>query len=128
MLGEIELEQMLAADYSTQHRMVAGLALLAQQLHRLRRHVVGSNEAGALAVKCPENSIETVAEPNRLIKYRVEYWREIAGRGIDNLQYFRCCRLLFQCLPRFVDQPRILHRNDRLRREILQQSDLLVGE
>ena len=27
-----------------------------------------------------------------------------------------------------VDQPRVLHRDDRLRREILQQRDLLVGE
>ena len=27
-----------------------------------------------------------------------------------------------------VDQPRVLHRDDRLRREVLQQRDLLVGE
>ncbi len=27
-----------------------------------------------------------------------------------------------------VDQPRVLHRDDRLRREILQQRDLLLGE
>ena len=27
-----------------------------------------------------------------------------------------------------VEQPRILHRDDRLRREVLQQRDLLVGE
>src|SRR6516165_61391 len=27
-----------------------------------------------------------------------------------------------------IQQPRILHRNDRLRRKILQQRDLLVGE
>ena len=27
-----------------------------------------------------------------------------------------------------VKQPRVLHRDDRLRREILQQCDLLVGE
>ena len=28
----------------------------------------------------------------------------------------------------FADQPRVLHCDDRLRREILQQRDLLVGE
>ena len=27
-----------------------------------------------------------------------------------------------------VNQPRVLHRDDRLRREVLQQRDLLVGE
>ena len=30
--------------------------------------------------------------------------------------------------PQFAEQPRVLHRDDRLRREILQQRDLLVGE
>jgi hypothetical protein len=28
----------------------------------------------------------------------------------------------------FAEQPRVLHRDDRLRREVLQQCDLLVGE
>jgi hypothetical protein len=36
--------------------------------------------------------------------------------------------LLLQGLARFIDQPSILHRNDRLRSEILQQRDLLVRE
>ena len=31
-------------------------------------------------------------------------------------------------LARLVHQPRILHRDDRLRREILQQRDLFIGE
>jgi hypothetical protein len=37
-------------------------------------------------------------------------------------------RYLIGALMQFVDQPRVLHRNDRLRGEILQQRDLLVGE
>ena len=28
----------------------------------------------------------------------------------------------------FAQQPRVLHRNDRLGREVLEQRDLLVGE
>src|ERR1041385_1748913 len=31
-------------------------------------------------------------------------------------------------LPQFAEQPRVFHRDDRLRREILQQGDLLIGE
>src|SRR6185369_3668070 len=31
-------------------------------------------------------------------------------------------------LAQFADQPRILHRDSRLRREVLEQRDLLVGE
>ena len=33
-----------------------------------------------------------------------------------------------QSLARLGQQPRVLHRNDRLRREVLQQRDLLIGE
>src|SRR6516165_789831 len=36
--------------------------------------------------------------------------------------------LLLQCLARLVDEPRVLHGDHRLRREILQQCDLLVGK
>ena len=43
--------------------------------------------------------------------------KHLGGRG-----------LLLQRLARLGDQPRVLHRDDRLRREILQQRDLLVGE
>ena len=43
--------------------------------------------------------------------------KHLGGRG-----------LLFQRLARLGDQPRVLHRDDRLRREVLQQRDLLVGE
>ena len=31
-------------------------------------------------------------------------------------------------LPQFAEQPRILHRDDRLRSEVLKQPDFLVGE
>ena len=43
--------------------------------------------------------------------------KHLGGRG-----------LLLQRLARLGDQPRVLHRDDRLRREVLQQRDLLVGE
>ena len=43
--------------------------------------------------------------------------KHLGGRG-----------LLLQSFARLGDQPRVLHRDDRLRREVLQQRDLLVGE
>ena len=68
------------------------------------------------------------AQRVRLFQHRVEHRREVAGRGIDDPQHLGGRGLLLQGLARLGDQPRILHRDDRLRREILQQRDLLVGE
>ena len=53
---------------------------------------------------------------------------EIAGRGIDDLQHLGGRGLLLQSLTRLGNEPRVLHRNDRLRREVLQKRDLLVGK
>ena len=64
----------------------------------------------------------------RLLQYHIEHRREVAGRGIDDLQYFGGCCLLLQCLARLGQQPRILHRYDCLRGEILQQRDLFFRE
>ena len=64
----------------------------------------------------------------RLFQHRVEHRREVAGRGIDDLQHLGGRGLLLQGLARLGDEPRVLHRDHRLRREILQQRDLLVGE
>src|SRR5215470_19131128 len=69
-----------------------------------------------------------LAEPYRFIEHHLEYRREIAGRGIDDPQYLGGGGLLLQCLSGFSDEPRILHCNDCLRREILKQCDLLVTE
>ena len=58
--------------------------------------------------------------------------RRTPARGrrarIDDPQHLGGRGLLLQCLARLGDQPRVLHRDDRLRREVLQQRDLLVGE
>jgi len=64
----------------------------------------------------------------RLLQYCIEDRGEVAGRGIDDLQYLCGRGLLLQSLARLGQQPRVLHCNDRLRREILQKCDLLVGE
>src|SRR5215469_10572261 len=73
------------------------------------------SERGTAKLQCP-------------VEHRIEDRGEVAGRGIDDLQYFGGRGLLLQSLARLGQEPRILHRDDRLRREILQQCDLLVSE
>ena len=64
----------------------------------------------------------------RFLQYRIEHRCEVAGRAVDDLQYLGGRGLLLQRLARLGNQPRVLHRDHRLRSEILQQRDLLVGK
>ena len=81
-----------------------------------------------LAIETRQETELGLAQSHRLFQHCLEHRREVAGRAVDDLQYFGGRGLLLQCLARLVDQPRIFHCDDRLRREILQQCDLLVGE
>src|SRR6516165_11223418 len=47
-----------------------------------------------------------LAQPHSLFDHRVEYWREVAGRGIDDLQYLGSRGLLLQCLARLGQESR----------------------
>src|SRR5215472_13039659 len=78
-----------------------------------------------LALDPPNVSVSCLAQAQRLIQYSIEYRREVAGRGVDDLQYLGRCGLLLQRLARLGQQPRVFHCDDGLRREILEQSDLL---
>src|SRR5215471_9677685 len=64
----------------------------------------------------------------RLFQYRIEHRREVAGRRIDHAQDLSGRSLLIQSLAGLGQQPCILHRNHRLRSEVLEQRDLLVSE
>ena len=64
----------------------------------------------------------------RLLQDRIEHRREVAGRGIDDLQHFGGRGLLLQGLARLSQEPCILHRDHRPGSEILEQRDLLVAE
>jgi hypothetical protein len=82
----------------------------------------------ALAIVGAKDPVICLAEASRLFKKRVEDRGEVAGRGIDNLQDLRGRGLLLQRLARLGQEPRVLHCDDGLRREIFEQGDLLVGE
>jgi hypothetical protein len=79
-----------------------------------------SSGVEALSVVCIERAKRRPAQPHRLLKQRIEHWREITRRSIDDLQHLRSGGLLLQRLARLGQEPRILHRNDCLRGEVLQ--------
>ena len=53
-----------------------------------------------VAVSKSKVSRSGLAQPHRLFEHRVEYRREVAGRGIDDLQYLGGRGLLLQRLAR----------------------------
>src|SRR5262249_23053659 len=71
-----------------------------------------------------QTAIARFAKSERLIEQRVEYRREVAGEGIDDLQYLGGGSLLFERLARLVDQPRVLDRDHCLIGEGAHQFDL----
>ena len=88
----------------------------------MRRSV---EEFAVIGPQCAERG---TAQLHRLVQHSIEHRGEVAGRRVDDLQYFGSRGLLLQGLARLGQEPRVLHRDDRLRCEILQQRDLLVGK
>src|SRR5258708_34970335 len=82
----------------------------------------------ALAIPGSENAKGRLAQSRCLLQHRVEHRSEVAGRAVDDLQYLGGRGLLIQGLAGLGDQPRVLHRDHRLRGEVLQQRDLLFRE
>ena len=68
------------------------------------------------------------ADAQRLVQYSVEHRREVAGRAVDDPKHLGGRGLLLQRLACLGDQPRVLHRDDRLGGEILEQCDFFLGE
>src|SRR6516162_7007582 len=94
----------------------------------LLRIAADRDGAEVFAVVERQRAVRRPAQTVRLLQYRIEHRRKIAGRGIDDLQHLGGRGLLLQRLARLGQQPRVLHRYDRLRGEILQQRDLLFGK
>src|SRR5215475_3095218 len=76
-----------------------------------------------------------VAKPRCSLDEHLQHRFEIGPRLADRLEDFTGRGLVFErflkvarTLARLGRQPRILHRDDRLRREVLQQRYLLIGE
>src|SRR5215469_2574135 len=69
------------------------------------------DSTGLLAVDDGHEAEGRSTQPHRLFEHCIKYWREVAGRGIDDMQDLGGCGLLLQCLARLGQQPRILHCN-----------------
>ena len=121
-----DMNQTFAAHQSVLRATGLGTEWLPQHLGNGLRNAMSDNGSEVLAIIRKQAALRGTAEAMRLLQDRVEHRREIAGRRIDHLQYFGSRGLLLQGLARFCDQPRILHCNDRLGREVLDQCDLLV--
>src|SRR5215469_8467515 len=81
-----------------------------------------------LAVESQQAAEASIAEACRLLQHRLEYRREVAGRGVYDLQYLRGRGLLLQRLARLINEAGVLDCDYRLRGEVLQQCDLLFGK
>ena len=84
----------------------------------------GSRGLKLLSVIGPQGAKRRFAQPHGLLEHCVEHRSEIAGRGIDDLQDLGGRGLLLQRLTGLGQEPRVLHRDHRLRREIFEQRDL----
>ena len=84
-----------------------------------RRHPVGSHRDETIAVKGREAAECRFAQRCGLLQHHIEHRGEVAGRGVDDLQYLGSRSLLLQGLACLGQQSRVLHRNDGLLREIL---------
>src|SRR6516164_834876 len=99
-----------------------------QKLRERRWNATERSRMSQLTLKGPKNTERGFAQPHRLFEHCVEDGGKVAGRGVDDLQHLGGCGLLLQCLTRLGNESRVLHRNDRLRPEVFQQRNLLVGE
>src|SRR5262249_3972702 len=66
-----------------------------------------------------QTAIGSAAKSVRLFQDRIEYRRKIAGRRIDHPQHLGSRRLPLQRLAGFGQQPRVLHGDHGLGREVL---------
>src|SRR6516165_3531333 len=108
--------------------MVEGAQRLMQKIGKPFGYPAQSGGPKAITVVGPKHAKSDLAQAHGLFEHSVEHRREIAGRTVDDLQYLGGRGLLLQSLPRLGNEPRVLHRDHRLRGEILQQRDLLVAE
>ena len=82
-----------------------GMRTRSQEIRVRRRHAPEGSRAQVLAVIGPQGAEEGLAQPQGLIQYRIEYRREVTGRGVDDLQYLGGRSLLLQCLARLGQEP-----------------------
>ena len=104
-------------------------------LGKFSRHVVRRHKADSAFLIKIERAEPGLAELRRVSQEALEHRLQVAGRTADDLEHLRGSGLLLQrlaqisgALAQLVEQPRVLDRDRCLRREVLDQIDLFVGE
>src|SRR6516162_10521059 len=92
------------------------------------RYAAHRHTLKVLSVKYVEDPEGTAAQAQCLLEHHIEHGTEITRRRIDDLQYLSGRGLLLQSLARLGQEPRVLHCDDRLRSEVLQQRNFPLGE
>src|SRR5438067_1050539 len=105
-----------------------GWPTVAQPFCERLRQATRHHGSEFLAIVKLQRAARDGAKCMRFLQDRFEDGGEITRRGIDHAEHLGGGSLLLQGFARFGDQPRVLYRDDRLRREIVQQGDLCVGE
>ena len=80
-----------------------------------------------------DHSFVGIADLRRGLDQRVQNGFEFRAGLTDDLKHLACRGLIFErlfqiagALAQFAQQPRVLHRDDRLRCKVLQQRDVLL--
>src|SRR5215468_7513521 len=86
----------------------------ADELRQLLGIAANRDTTKVFSVVERQRAVGDSTEAVRFLQYRIEDRGEVAGRGIDYLQYLGGRGLLFQRLARLSNQPRVLDRDHRL--------------
>ena len=109
------------AVWLSRKQAVKGLRLIRQQIghcHKAEQTVLETRHRAEFCL----------AQFRRPRGDRFKHRLHIGRRPGDYPQHLSSRGLLVERLARRVDEPRVFHRDDRLRREILQQRGLFLGE
>ena len=134
VIGRIQniFEERYALTFQHRNQSTAGRGSKRGALPLLIGNVAVTMDSGfdvkQFAVVAQKVAEGGAGQPKCFFQDRLEDRREIAGRRIDDLQHLGGRGLLLERFAYFGDQPRVLHRDHRLRREVFEQRDLPVGE
>ena len=81
------MRKAIAVDQSPYRMVRAGPEALSQPLRQRRRVAVRRKSVECIVRTKQQSAVGSTAKSVRLLQYRVKHWREIAGRGVDDLQY-----------------------------------------
>jgi len=97
-------------------------------LQQIGRQPAARDEMDQRAVEAEYHAGRRTREGRGVGGDRVEGRLHVGRRAGDDAQDLCRRRLLLQGFARLGDEPGIVHRDDRLRRKVLQQRDLIIGE